>query len=89
MHIPICIKLAILEEGQQVHRGKVTSRIVQEHIFRTGVRPTDRPVCRACVPCVNGVMELDARIGTGPCSMTNLFPQITGLQGFGGLAVHA
>ncbi|NRP51496.1 hypothetical protein XMM354_003294 [Aliiroseovarius sp. xm-m-354] len=33
VHVVFNLKLAILEEGQQVHRGQVAGRIVEEHIF--------------------------------------------------------
>jgi hypothetical protein len=41
------------------------------------------------MPSVDGVVELDARIGTGPGGMANLFPQIARLDGLGCLAIGA
>ena len=83
------VKLCVLVELQQVHRREVTGRIVEEHIFRTGVRPTDCTILRASVPRVYGVVELDTRISTGPCRVSNLFPQIARFDGLGNGAVFA
>ena len=89
MHVVFCLEHAVLEEGQQVHRGEVTSRVVQEHVLGARVRATDRTVFRAGVPRVDGVVVLDAGIGTGPCGVPDLFPQIAGFDGLADLAVLA
>ena len=83
------LKHAILVKGQQVHRGKVAGSIVQKHVFRTGVRPPDRTIFRAGMPGIDRVVILDTRIGTGPCGMPHLIPQIARLQGLGDLAILA
>ena len=87
MHIVFDLKFAVLVEGQQVHGRKITGRIVKEHVFGTRVGPTDRAVFWACVPSVDGVVVLDARIGTSPRRVTNLFPQIAGFDDFVDFAV--
>ncbi len=87
MDIGLGVKATIVEEGQQVHRRQVAGGIVEEHVFRARVRPTDRPILRAGVPSVDRIMELDARIGTGPGGMAHLIPQITRLDRLGDLAI--
>ena len=83
MHIVIRLELTIFIEGQQVHRGQVTGRVIQEHIFRTWVGSTDFPVRRAGVPRVDRIMILNARIGAGPCRMPDLRPKIARFYGLG------
>ena len=89
MHVVFCQERAVFVEFQQVHRRQVTGGVVQEHIFRARVGPTDRAIFWACVPVVDGIVVLDAGIGTGPCRVAHLFPQIAGFDGFGGFAVFA
>ena len=89
VHVVFDLKLAVLEESQQVHRRKVTGRIVEEHVFRTGVRSADRTVFGAGVPVVHGVVVLDAGIGTGPGGMAHLRPEIAGAHRLGHRAVDA
>ena len=72
--IGLGVELTVLVELKQVHRRKVTGRVIKEHIFRTRVRAADLAVFWAGVPCVDGVVELNARIGTGPSGVTNLIP---------------
>ena len=89
MHIVVGLKHAVFQEGQQVHRRQITGGVVQEHIFRTGVRAADRAIFRAGVPGVDGVVILNARIGAGPGRVTDLFPQLAGLYRLGNFAVGA
>ena len=83
------LELAVFQKGQQIHAGQVAGGIIQEHIFRTGVGTADRTIFGACVPGVDRIMELDARIGTGPGGMADLFPQFPRLYHFGHFAVGA
>ena len=76
-------------EGQQVHRGQVAGRVVQEHVFAARIAAADRPVLGAGMPGVDRVMELDAGIGAGPCGMADLVPKLAGRDGLGDLAVGA
>ncbi len=87
MHVGARIELAVLEEGQQVHRGEVAGRIVEEHVFRARVRAADLAIRRAGVPLVDRGVVLDARIGTGPGRMAHLIPQVPRLHGLRDLAV--
>ncbi len=87
--IGLGVELAVLQEGQQVHRRQVAGRVVQEHVFRARVRAADLPVFRAGVPGVDRVVELDARIGAGPGGVADLLPQLARLDGLGDLAVGA
>ena len=89
MHVGRGVEFAVLVEGQQVHRGQVAGRIIQEHVFRAGVRSPDRAVFRAGVPGVDGVMELDARVGAGPGGVAHLIPQVARLDRLGDLAIRA
>ena len=87
MDIAFGIESRAVLEGQQVHRRQIAGRVIQEHVFRTGVRSTDRTIRRAGVPGVDRVVELDAGVGTGPGGMTDLIPQLSCLDGFGHLSV--
>ena len=80
MHVVFNLELAVLVEGQQVHGCQIAGRVIQEHVFRAGVRPTDRAIFRAGVPVIDRVMVLDAWIGAGPCGVTDIFPQIACLD---------
>ena len=78
-----------IAELQEVQRGEIAGGVVEEHIFRAGIRRDDRPRGGAGVPVVDRRMILDAGIGGRPGGMADLFPQIAGLQGLGHLAVGA
>ncbi len=69
-----------LAELQQVHRGEVARRVVEEHVLRARIRGVDRPRRRAGVPVIDGGVELDAGIGAGPRGVADLLPQVAGLQ---------
>ncbi len=77
----------LVAESHQVQGGQVTGRIVQEHVFRAGIRGADVAALRASVPIVNGGVVLHARIGAGPSRLGNLAPKVAGLDGTGGFAV--
>mmetsp|Transcript_12735 Transcript_12735/g.32616 ORF Transcript_12735/g.32616 Transcript_12735/m.32616 type:complete len:215 (+) Transcript_12735:2-646(+) len=83
VHVLFDLKLAILIEGQQVHRRKVTRRIIKEHILGARVRTTDCTVFWASVPRIYGIVELNARISTSPSGMANLCPKIARLDRLG------
>ena len=89
MHVGPRIELAVLEEGQQVHRGEVAGRVVEEHVFRARVRAADLAIRRAGVPGIDRVVILHARIGTGPGRMADLIPEVPRLHGLRDLAVGA
>ncbi len=67
-------------ERQQVERGEVARRVVEEHVLRARVRSPDRTRLRARVPVVDGGVELDAGIGRGPGGMADLLPQVARLE---------
>ena len=71
--------LAIVEL-QEIQRGEIAGRIVEEHVFRAGIGGADRPRRRAGVPIVDGGVELDAGIGRGPGRMGDLLPELARLQ---------
>ena len=87
--VRLCVELAVRKEGQKVHRRKVAGRVVQEHVFRTGVGSADRPIFRTGVPRVHRIVELDARVSTGPGGVANLIPELARLHGLGDLAICA
>ena len=76
-------------ELQQVERGQIAGGIIQEHVFRTGVRGVDRAGIGAGVPVVDGGVILNARIGRLPGGIADLLPQILGFQGLGDRTVLA
>ena len=89
MDIAIHIKLAVVQELQQVHGREVTGRVVEEHVLGARVGAADFAVFWASVPGIDGVVELDARISAGPGGVTDLLPQIARLDGLCDLAIHA
>ena len=87
--IGLRVERAVLQERQQVHRGEIARRVVEEHVFRARIRAADRAVLRAGVPRVDRVVELHARIGAGPCRVADLLPEVARLDRLGHLAVGA
>ena len=75
--------------GQQVDRGEVAGRVVEEHVFRARVRRADRAAGRRGVPVVHRGVEVQARIGRRPGGVADLLPQVAGLQRLHHLAVLA
>ncbi len=78
-----------VEEGHQVQRGQVAGRVVEEHVFGTGIGAADLAVGGAGVPFVDRAVVLDARIGAGPGGAGHLVPQRAGFQGFHRFAAGA
>ena len=74
---------------QEVQRGEIARRVVEEHVFRARVRGVDPPAFRAGVPVVDRRVELDAGIGRGPGRMGDAVPQFAGRHGLRHLAVGA
>ena len=72
--------------GQQVDRGEIARRVVEEHVFRARIGAADRPGRRAGVPVVHGGVELQAGVGAGPGGVADLLPQVARLQRLGDLA---
>ena len=73
-------------ELQEVERGKIARRVVEEHIFRARVGGTDLARGRAGMPVIDRSVELDAGIGRRPSGMADLVPQFTRRQRLGDLA---
>src|SRR3546814_11245342 len=74
-------------EGQQVQRRQIARRIVEEHVLRAGIRSVDAPRRWAGVPLVDGRVELQPGVGTGPCGVADLVHQLLGAQGPGDLEI--
>ena len=69
-----------IAELQQVQRGEIAGRVVQEHIFGARIGGADFAAGRAGVPVVDGGVELQAGIGRGPGGIADLFPQVAGVR---------
>ena len=79
----------LVAEGQQVQRGEVARRVVEEHVFRARIGGADRTRGRAGVPVIDRGVILQAGIGRGPGGVADFFPQIARLQRLRDLAVLA
>ena len=82
-------RFVVAAEAQQVERGEIAGRVVEEHVFRARVRGADRPRLRAGVPVVDRGVELDAGIGGGPGGEADLLPEILGLHRLRDLVAEA
>ena len=78
-----------IAELQQVQRGQIASRVIEEHIFRAGIRRADFAGCRAGVPIIDGGMILDARISRCPSGIADLIPKLARLHGARHTLLHA
>ena len=78
-----------LAELHQVQRRQIAGGVVEEHVFRARVRAADFAARRAGVPVIDRGVELDARIGAGPCGVGDLLPQLARLHRLGDLAAPA
>src|SRR5262245_22277387 len=84
MLVALDIEAAIsLAEGHQVERGEIAGRVVEEHVFRAGIRGPDLARRGAGVPVVDRRVELDAGIGAGPGGVADIFPEVARLQRLG------
>ena len=70
----------LVAERQQVQRGEIAGRVVQEHVFRARIGRADFARGRAGVPVVDRGVELQAGIGAGPGGVADLLPQLARLQ---------
>src|SRR4026208_267397 len=71
----------------KIEGGKITSRIIQEHIFGTRIRRVDATVLRTGMPFVDGGIVLSSWIGANPGRPRNPVPQLPRLDGLADLAV--
>src|SRR5207249_8929711 len=76
-------------EFAQVQGCEVAGGIVEENIFRAGIRRVDPAVFWAGVPLVDRRVVLRARISTDPGSPGDLIPEFAGLDGLSDFAVCA
>ena len=76
-----------VEKLGEVHGGQVAGRVVQEHVFGTGIRRVDPPVFRTGMPFVDRRIVLCAGIGANPSGPGNLVPEVAGLDRPADLAV--
>ena len=61
-------------EREQVHRGEIARRVVEEHVFRARIGGADRPRGRAGVPVVHRGVELQAGVGARPTRRGRSYP---------------
>ncbi len=67
--------LVRLPELQQVQRGEVARRVVEEHVLGARVRRDDGTAGRAGVPVVDGGVVLQAGVGRVPGGVADLVPE--------------
>ena len=79
----------LVHELEQVQRGEVAGRIIQEHVLRARIGRVDATAGRARVPVVHGGVEVQAGIGGRPSGVADLIPKIAGLERLVHLAVDA
>ncbi|GJE34191.1 hypothetical protein LDDCCGHA_4398 [Methylobacterium oxalidis] len=77
-HVEVA-RLAVVHR-QQVRRGEVAGRVVEEHVLGARVRGPDPPARRAGVPVVHRRVEVQARVGRGPGRLADLLPEVAGLE---------
>ena len=77
------------KEMSEVERSQVACRIVEKHVFRTGIGGIDTTILRTGVPFVDCRVVLRAWIGTDPGSPGDLVPEFAGLDGLSDFAVCA
>ena len=65
----------LLHECHEVEGSEHTGRVVHEHEFGAGVRAIDAARSRACVPAVDGGIELQSGIGRSPGRAGNPLPE--------------
>ena len=76
-------------ELQEVQRGEVARRVVEEHVLGARVRGDDLAAGRAGVPVVDGGVVLQAGVGRVPGGVADLVPQVARLQNLVRLAGDA
>ena len=73
----------------KIDGGEIAGGVIEEHIFRARVRCADVSRARASVPIIDGVVILQTRVGTTPCRIANLAPQLPRLDAFVDASVGA
>src|SRR6478752_940999 len=74
--LPVCgVKL------REIERGEITGRIIQKHVFGTGVRCVDATVFWTRMPLIDDGIVLSPRIGTNPGRPSDPVPQLPRLDG--------
>ena len=74
---------------REIERGEIAGRIVEEHVFRAGIRCIDAPILRTGMPLIDRRIVLRAWIGANPGGPSNPVPEIPCLDGFGDFAVDS
>src|SRR5579862_100331 len=75
------------EEFQEIERGQVAGRVVEEHVFRAGIGSVDPVGGFAGVPSVDGRVVLHARIAALPCGFGHAMEELAGAVFIGGRAI--
>ena len=66
----------VIEKLQQIEAGEVAGGVVEENELAAGIRCVDAVGGLAGVPLVDGVVELQARVGALPGGLRHLPPQL-------------
>ncbi len=74
---------------QEVDRGEIAGRVVEEHVFRARVGGADGAGRGTSVPVVHRRVEMQARIGRGPGGVADLLPQLACRDSLVNLSVYA
>ncbi len=67
-------RAVVVLEGEQVERGEIAGRVVEEHVLRARVRGVDAAALGAGVPLVDGGVVLQAGVGAAPGGLGDLLP---------------
>ena len=68
------------QEADEIQATQVAGGIVEERILRARVSGVNAAILGACVPEIEGGIELDTGIGAGPGSLSDLAPEFGGLD---------
>ena len=81
--------LFCIQEFHEIHRRQIACGVIQEHVFRAGIRTIDASISGARVPIVDGRVELKARVCATPRRISNLIPKFFRTDGVGDLTIGA
>src|SRR5207244_2096327 len=77
----------VIKKFSKIQRGKVTGRVIKEHVLAAGIRSSDTAAFRAGMPLINGAVVLKSWVGAAPGGSSNFIPQFFGCHRFYGLTI--